>query len=54
MGKNIKSMIEETYKCPDCDYSFPVWRKKGNKRKSEHKKWLFCIKCEKDKNFIKQ
>lgn len=49
MGK----LIEEFYLCPDCGFKMSVWRIPGRQRERFHKKWLFCVNCNEDKNFIK-
>jgi len=53
-SKSMKSMVQEIYECPDCGYTFPVWRSRGGIREMAHQKWLFCVKCGMDKDFVKK
>lgn len=48
----MKNLTLETYQCPVCGTLYPVYRKKASKRKTDHKKLLYCFKCEKRINFI--
>lgn len=38
--------------CPDCGNVFPIMRKTCNQKKTFHRKWLYCIKCNKVTNHI--
>lgn len=48
-----KKLVEEVYQCPNCENIYTVWRKSSQQRKKEHLKWLFCYRCNKNRNFAK-
>ena len=50
---NLTKQIEELYKCPVCELTLSIWRKKGKQRESGHLKSMYCPACEYVKNFIK-
>ena len=38
--------------CPECGLHMTVPRKKGGQRERNHRKWMYCIKCKEEKNFM--
>jgi len=53
MNIDWSKMVEEIYRCPDCDFKFNIWRKKGRRRSNDHIKSLFCVQCNEQKQFIR-
>lgn len=51
MNVDWSKMTEEIYKCPDCGFHFNIWRKMARRRSSNHIKGLFCVSCNKKKQF---
>ena len=47
-------LIDETYVCSDCGWKYTIWRRASNKRAVGHLKWLFCLKCNKSRNFLRE
>lgn len=44
-------MEQHLFECPVCNSKYSLFRPKGNLREQNHKKWLYCYKCHKKRNF---
>ena len=47
-----KSVTQSGLICPECGSTFTIWRHKGSQRELYHKKFLYCITCQKVTNHI--
>lgn len=47
-------LIDETYVCPICGWPFTVWRRSDQLRARNHKKRLYCLNCNKNRDFIRE
>lgn len=47
-----QQMEQHIFECPVCNNKYSLFRAKGNLREQNHKKWLYCYKCHKKRNFI--
>lgn len=46
-----QQMEQHFFECPVCNSKYSLFRPKGNLREQNHKKWLYCYKCHKKRNF---
>ena len=44
-------MEQHLFECPICNSKFYLFRAKAKLREKNHKKWLYCFKCNKKRNF---
>lgn len=51
---NMRGFDLEYYACPDCGFTLDIWRKPGSCKNKNHLKFLFCINCNEEKNFVKK
>lgn len=46
-----RNIVISHFICPECGIDIPLPRKRNKQRQREHKKFLYCPRCMKKRNF---
>lgn len=47
-----RSVVERRFKCPECGTIMTAYKSSGHKTAQDHKKHMWCYKCQKKVAFV--